>query len=87
MEENPKSKTEPKPCPFCGSDKVACNEQHGYLTTWGTSCQQCKALGPTGARRREEALKLWNKREIELCNVCGNAFCDWCCKYGGKTET
>lgn len=50
------------PCPFCGSDRIACNRK------WGHSGYQCRCLecgilqGLTFRTDSEEAKKHWNKR-------------------------
>jgi hypothetical protein len=55
----------PKPCPFCGSDKVSKSwDEYDQLCM---TCDQCHAMGGTDDRNDRYhfgALELWNRRSM-----------------------
>lgn len=54
-----------KQCPFCGTFNTIIHTE--YLGTW-IRCLNCGAQGPF-TDGDMNAVKAWNKRAAELCNV------------------
>ncbi|MBT3366896.1 MAG: hypothetical protein HN416_07065 [Nitrospina sp.] len=56
--------SELKPCPFCGSTNLECDDQD-----WDplpVTCKKCRAEGPTGCDDIQETKDFWNKRFNDL---------------------
>ncbi|GEB79767.1 hypothetical protein DDE01_11820 [Desulfovibrio desulfuricans] len=55
--------TELKPCPHCGSTRVALQARHPRILPYFVECSTCDARG---ARRedREAAIAAWNRRPV-----------------------
>ena len=52
--------TNPKPCPFCGGDRIS--TEAAYAPSGNQiMCLDCDATGPNG-RTEAEARELWNQR-------------------------
>lgn len=56
-------RSDARPCPFCGSDRIIVT----HMSDWTMSCHcwNCKAEGPTVSRERkdEDAVQAWNERQ------------------------
>lgn len=60
--------TELKPCPYCGSTRVALQARHPRILPYFVECSTCDARG---ARRedREAAIAAWNSRVVTPAQV------------------
>ena len=56
--------SELKPCPHCGSTRVALQARHPRISPYFVECRTCDARGAR-SEDREEAIAFWNLRPIE----------------------
>ena len=50
-----------KPCPFCGSKNISCEEGGKHVGLWFVQCEECWATFPH-FDTKEEAISAWNRR-------------------------
>lgn len=56
-----------KPCPFCGSDRIALDEEYNEIIKEPMYRVECWNCGGTGCDTydKDKAIKAWNQRAIE----------------------
>lgn len=52
--------TEPKPCPFCASEKAKPGQRS--RSSWRVECDDCGACGPIVIGNADDAVEAWNDR-------------------------